>query len=128
MGEYIRIKSYTMERSNPMRNLEKAPELLKTAIAEHGGWDGEEAELFKAWKRERVEDDHERRKENLQCSKIEDGKKYNTQETIRTQQESIRMQKEKMLNVGAQPMTMEEASYKSIVKLTVMACRISQML
>lgn len=81
--------------------------MLERAIARHGSWKGERAEMVKTWKKH-FEDAIEREDGNLMWWNG-DGKKYRKQEEVEETEEKIRVLKERLMNVEGQPMTPEEA-------------------
>ncbi|KAJ8066900.1 hypothetical protein OCU04_004285 [Sclerotinia nivalis] len=87
--------------------VQRATVMLEKAIAEHGGWDGERAEMVKAWKKH-FEDAIEREEKNLEWRKVE-GKQFCKQEEVEEMEEKIKVLKEGLMNVDGQPMTAEEA-------------------
>lgn len=83
-----------------------ANEMLERAIANHGDWKGERAEMIKAWKKH-FEEDIEREEGNLEWRRG-DGKAQYKEEEIEETRERIRVFKERLANVEEQPISVEE--------------------
>ncbi|KAF7925816.1 hypothetical protein EAE99_005851 [Botrytis elliptica] len=87
-------------------------EVLKRAIADHGDWKGERAEMVKAWKKH-FENDIEWEERNLEWWRG-DGKAHCKEEEIEETREKIRVLKGRLANVGKQPISVEEVINKSL--------------
>ncbi|TGO42404.1 hypothetical protein BHYA_0009g00830 [Botrytis hyacinthi] len=81
-------------------------ELLEKAIANHGDWEGERAEMIKAWKKH-FEEDIKREEGNLEWWRG-DGKAHCKEEEIEETRERIHVLKERLANVEEQPISVEE--------------------
>ncbi|TGO82343.1 hypothetical protein BPOR_0855g00020 [Botrytis porri] len=83
-----------------------ANEMLEQAIADHGYWKGERAEMVKAWKKH-FENGIEREEGNLDWWRGE-GKAYCEEEEIEKTREMIRVLKGRLANVEEEPISVEE--------------------
>lgn len=93
-----------------MRNPEEAPELLKTGIAEHGGREGEKARR-NCLRRGRESSKMIMKEERRTCSALNQkmGRSIILRRQFGPNRRASEAKRKKMLNVGAQPMTVEEA-------------------
>ncbi|TGO50866.1 hypothetical protein BCON_0174g00120 [Botryotinia convoluta] len=102
--EEISMLETILEENREIVN--EANEMLEKAIADHGDWKGERAEMIKAW-RKHFENDIEREERNLEWWRGE-GKAHSKEEEIEETREKIRVLKGRLANVGEQPVSVEE--------------------
>ncbi|KAF7954583.1 hypothetical protein EAE96_005703 [Botrytis aclada] len=97
----------------------EANKMLEKAIADHGDWKGERAEMIKAW-RKYFENDIEREEVNLEWWRRE-GKAHSKKGAIEETREKIRVLKEKLVSVEEQPISVEEVIES--LEMWVVVCR-----
>ncbi|TGO21917.1 hypothetical protein BPAE_0193g00030 [Botrytis paeoniae] len=102
--EEISMLGTILEENREIVN--EANEMLQKAIADHGDWKGERAEMIKAW-RKHFENDIEREEGNLEWWRGE-GKAHCKEEELEETREKISVLKERLANVEEQPILVEE--------------------
>lgn len=103
-SEDILMLENTLEDKRELVN--EANELLEEAIADHGDWKGERAEMMKAW-RKHFENEIKREEGNLEWWR-EEGKAHSKEEEIKETQEKVSVLKGRLAKVEEEPISVEE--------------------